>query len=157
MHRKRDPNDVRFWPRSEGGQGFRHPNDTSPSRQYSALRTRDPHGNLLTDDSASVTAQTVTSMVDYAPETVRSRARAALLLAIARASDTLSDRANELKLTELAPTMAALGRISGVQSDDTKDSTVSIHIVRDTPPQLPTPPTAIARLLPPDGAVDGGA
>ena len=73
----------------------------------------------------------VESVTDYTPDTVRSRARAALVLAIQRASDTLADERNELKLNELAPTMAALGRISGVQSEEQKTGDIRIHIVRD--------------------------
>lgn len=86
---------------------------------------------------------------DYTPDTVRSRARAALVLAIKRASDTLSDEANELKLNELAPTMAALGRISGVAVEEQKTGDIRIHIVRDQPPPSDaTPPHALREVAP---------
>ncbi len=144
--RRHSDDDIGFWPRSQGGQGFRHPKDTAPSRQFSALRTRDKHGNLVADDS--VTPQTVTSIVantrDYTPDTVRSRARATLVLAIERAQRVIADEANELTLNELAPTMAALGRISGVQADDKPDGVVTIRIVRDQLTAMP-----VTRLLPP--------
>ena len=55
----------------------------------------------------------------------------------------IADEANELTLNELAPTMAALGRISGVQADDKPDGVVTIRIVRD---QLTVMP--VTRLLP---------
>ncbi len=140
MQPKRDPDDIRYWTQREGGTGF-HRGPGLPRAQYSALRERDQHRNLVTDHTPT---SIVDTPQDYTPDTVRSRARAALVLAIQRASDTLSDDRNELKLNELAPTMAALGRISGVQLDDAKDSAVTIRIIRD-----PLPAQAEARLLPP--------
>lgn len=136
MQPPRDNDDVRYWPRAEGGTGFPRTTD-APSRQYSALRTYDHHGNLTSDATPHVTPDTVTSMVaarpDYSPDTVKSRARAALVLAMQRVTATLADETNELKLTELSPVIASLGRISGVQDDEGKDTSVTIRIVRDTP------------------------
>lgn len=129
----RDPDDIRYWPRREGGNGFPR-TATAPSRQYSALRTY-RNRTLVSDDTPTVsivTAQPVTR--DYTPDTIRSRARAVLALAMTRAQAIIEDEANELRLNELAPTMAALGRISGVAVEEQKPGDIRIHIVRDAPP-----------------------
>lgn len=151
MQPQRDPEDVRYWPQKDGGTGF-HRGPGNPRYQYSALRDRDQHRNLVTDHTVtlpSIVAMSADVPQDYTPDTVRSRARAALVLAIKRASDTLSDEANELKLNELAPTMAALGRISGVAVEEQKTGDIRIHIVRDQPPPSDaTPPHALREVAP---------
>ena len=69
-------------------------------------------------------------------DTVKGRARAATLLVIERITDMVASD-NPFTLNELSGSLSALGRVSGI-ADEQRDSTVSIHIVRDEPPQLPT-------------------
>ena len=135
---KRDPADVRYWTQREGGTGFAR--NATPRYQYAALRTYDANRHLVTDDTAlssmDVTGQQVTDprLADYSPDTIRSRARATLLLALQRVSDKLSDPETDITLNELSQSVSALGRISGVQADDVKTGDVRIHIVRDALP-----------------------
>jgi hypothetical protein len=49
---------------------------------------------------------------------------------------------NSLRVTELAQVASSVGRVSGVQQEDTKEGTISIHIVRDA-----LPPHIQARML----------
>lgn len=113
MQPKRDPNDVRYWPQSEGGTGFNR--DGKPRYQYSVLRTRDQHRNLVTDYTVTLPSIVVDPQ-DYTPDTVRSRARAALLLAVNRLHDAVANDDNTLAVNELTQIAGTLGRISGVQT-----------------------------------------
>jgi hypothetical protein len=151
MHRKRDDTDPRFIAARLGGKGGFSYYAKAGTRAPYAFTTVIPRKEQA---HLSIDAELAKA---YTPDAIKGRARAVLALAMERVETALADRDNELRLNELAPTMAALGRISGIQTDDTKDSTIAIHIVRDTPPALPPAPTAIARLLPPDGAPDDGA
>lgn len=69
----------------------------------------------------------------YAPETIKTRARAVLLLAVERMSDALTDDANALTLNELSQATNSLGRIAGI-ADEEHTGTVTIRVVRDDAP-----------------------
>ena len=144
MREKPSVDDIRYWKRSEGGQGFRHPAEpaSTPSRQYAAARTYDQHRNLVDDPTKQTNVSIVAATADYTPDTVKSRARAVMLLAIERMGDKLTNDAQVPTLNELSQSVSALGRVSGVATDEQKDSTVHIHIVRDE-----LPPHVTARML----------
>jgi len=69
-------------------------------------------------------------------DTVKGKARAATLLVIERITGMVQSD-NPFTLNELSGSLSALGRVSGI-ADEQRDSTVSIHIVRDEAPPLPT-------------------
>jgi hypothetical protein len=124
----RDANDLRYVPVAYGGTAgfsYAHKRGQVAPYRFRALPQHD-RDRAMTDPLSIVATP-----LDYTPDTVKSRARALILLAMERVESTLSDDANELRLNELAPTIAALGRISGVAQDETKEGTISIHIVRD--------------------------
>lgn len=88
----------------------------------------------------------VAAASDYSPDTVKARARAALLLAITRTHDRLADDANELTLNELSQATNSLGRIAGL-ADDERDGVVTIRVVRDdVPPHGDAPPRLLAEV-----------
>lgn len=125
----RDPEDTRYWPLAEGGTGFGE--HASQARRFSALTSGDNQG------ARARRTMSVPSIVAAADaDTVKGKARAATLLVIERITDMVSSD-NPFTLNELSGSLSALGRVSGI-ADEQRDSTVSIHIVRDEPPQLPT-------------------
>lgn len=140
MRHKPSPDDTRFWSQAEGGVGFNR--NGKPRYQYSALRMSDK--SAISADPVNALPSIVASYADSSPDTVRAKARAALLLAVRRVSDTLADESNELRLTELSPVIASLGRISGVADDVERDTAIAIHIVRDAPS---LPPSSDAAML----------
>lgn len=94
----------------------------------------------------------VDAATDYSPDTVKSRARAALVLAVSRITDKLTDTANELTLNELSQATSSLGRISGI-GDEQRDATVTVVVTRDAPiampsNELPASPSRIALAAP---------
>ena len=124
----RDPEDTRFWPLAEGGTGFGE--HASQAKRFSAL----------TDDANRHGARTrrtmaLPSIVAQAADadTVKGKARAATLLVIERITEMVASD-NPFTLNELSGSLSALGRVSGI-ADEQRDSTVSIHIVRDEPPR----------------------
>jgi hypothetical protein len=125
----RDPNDVRYWPQSEGGQGFNRTGD--PRYQYSALTAGDTQGART---RRTMSLPSIVAAADA--DTVKGKARAATLLVIERITEMVASD-NPFTLNELSGSLSALGRVSGI-ADEQRDSTVSIHIVRDEAPQLPT-------------------
>lgn len=131
MQPKRDPDDIRYWPQSEGGTGFNR--DGKPRYQYSAITKKE-----RTDKLASI----VDEASKYSPDTVKSRARAALLLAIEQAHTKLSED-NTLTLNEISQSVNSLGRISGL-ADEEKEGIVTIRVVRDDAQPLPALPASAA-------------
>ena len=138
MQPARDATDPRFIPARLGGHGgFSY---------YRKAGIRAPYAYTAIIPKAEQPALSIDAELAkaYTPDALRARARAVLALAMERVESTLSDTANELKLNELAPTMAALGRISGVQLEEQKTGDIRIHIVRDA---LPMPDHATPRAL----------
>ena len=127
MQPPRDDTDPRFIPARLGGLGgfsyYTKQGAGAPYRWLSVIPKRER-------DTLSIDAVLAKA---YSPDAIRGRARALLALAMERVESTLSDDANELRLNELSPVIASLGRISGVQDDEGKDTSVTIRIVRDTP------------------------
>ncbi len=105
-------------------------------------------------------------VASYSPDTVKSRARATLMLAIERIHNELASD-NEYTLGELSQVAGSLGRVSGIATDEGDRSALTVTIVREKPP-LPldevAPPNSlraneIAHLALPDRTVthDGDA
>ena len=149
MQPKRDPNDVRFWPQSEGGTGFNR--DGNPRYQYSALRERDQHRNLVTDHTVTLPSIVVADPQTYTPDTVRSRARAALLLAVERLHDALlreADHAKSLSASEITGIANALGKISGVATTNVEVSGGIAHLHLDALRELTSRGTSLVNAQP---------
>lgn len=144
MQPKRDPNDRRFWPLAYGGTGHGFtgkPREDHPRRYAALARARDRVTMALPSIDAVRTSAT--------PEAIRLRARLTLDRALDRVDAILDDTSNELKLTELGPTLSALGRISGVATEEQKTGDIRIHIVRDAPPMPEqAPPHALLEVQP---------
>ena len=138
MQPPRDPNDLRYIPVAEGGTGgfsYRYRTEGKPAPyRFRSLDTQTRQ--MAENDPLSIVATPEPRHrdADYAPDTVKSRARAVVLLAIERMAEKLGDDANPLTLNELSQAVSSLGRVSGVATDEQKDSTVRIHIVRDELP-----------------------
>ena len=142
MQRPRDPDDLRYVPVALGGSGgFSYARKQGKPAPY-AFRSLTTTERQMTEHDALSIVATPPTTPDYSPDTVKARARAVVLLAIERMKDKLTDDDNLLTLNELSQATSALGRISGVATDEQKDSTVHIHIVRDEVPAHVT-----ARLL----------
>jgi hypothetical protein len=103
MQPKRDPNDRRYWPVRAGGTGkgfARSDRETHPLR-YRAI------DNPRSIDAVHNRGRTA--------EGIRTRARLILERALDKVEDELRGD-NPLPLKDLNATVAALGRIAGVQS-----------------------------------------
>lgn len=77
----------------------------------------------------SLNTKTIQSL-DYSPDTVRSRARATLLLAVQRIDDKLSsDDAATLSMSELNGAVGALGKVAGLATEG-DGGKVTVTVVR---------------------------
>lgn len=87
---------------------------------------------------------------DYTPDTVRSRARAALLLAVNRLHDAVASEDNALAINELTQIAGTLGRISGVQTTTMEVTGSVAHMHLDALREITQ--RATARIVAPDTA-----
>ena len=148
MHRKRDPNDRRFWPLALGGtgNGFTGKDRKNHPHRFNAIaksreRRKMPQPSIDAIRNGST------------PEAIRARARLILDMALDRVEDALED-ANPLPLKDLTGTIGALGRIAGVQSTDVNvtGSVGHLHLEAMLAPKLA--PMAGSEVLPPLQAPD---
>ena len=119
MQPKRDPNDRRYWPIREGGIGngfLGRDRRTHPDR-YRAIQDS-PERSIVAPGKGMT------------PEGIRTRARLILERALDKVEDELAGD-NPLPLKDLNATVAALGRIAGVQSTDVNVSGTVGHLHLD--------------------------
>jgi len=140
MHRKRDPNDRRFWPLALGGtgNGFTGKDRKDHPRRFNALaksreRRKMPHPSIDAIRNGST------------PEAIRARARLILDMALDKVEDELGTD-NPMTLKDLTGTIGALGRIAGVQSTEVNLSGSVGHLHLEA--MLAPRPTIVASQAP---------